>query len=323
MSPKEKYDVFCQKTYVPIYSQPWWLDAVCGPQNWNVWLYENENDTLAAMPYYLEKRGEYEYITKALLTQNNGIIFRYPAGMKNIAKEKFEETIINAACEYIKSLGIAVYEQQYQYSFQNCLPFLWNQYTAIPRYTYVIEGTGDMEALWNKLSSNYRKNIKKGLRNATVKRNLDYNTFYKEHEKVFLRQNLPCPFSREKWKEIFSAAQANHAGEILYAETPNGKIASVLFLVWDERSVYLLLGGNIPGMQQLETYDALIWEGIKLASEKQLKFDFEGSVIKRIAKSYREFGGTPMLYFRIRKVFDKAIIEKEYQESVKKLISES
>lgn len=35
-SPEEKalYDKFCEKNYIPIFSKPWWLDAVCGKDNW-------------------------------------------------------------------------------------------------------------------------------------------------------------------------------------------------------------------------------------------------------------------------------------------------
>ena len=57
MSNKEKYKEFEEKSYVPIYSQNWWMDAVCLPENWDVWLYEKEGDICAAMPYYKEQRG--------------------------------------------------------------------------------------------------------------------------------------------------------------------------------------------------------------------------------------------------------------------------
>ena len=34
MTNKDKYELFCQQTYVPIYSKPWWMDVVCGgPDN--------------------------------------------------------------------------------------------------------------------------------------------------------------------------------------------------------------------------------------------------------------------------------------------------
>lgn len=76
----------------------------------------------------------------------------------------------------------------------------------------------------------------------------------------------------------------------------------------------------MPEYQKLDTYNALIWEAIKFTSEKGLKYDFEGSVIKRISKSYREFGGEPKPYFRIRKVFNPDIIHKEAEQQIETLI---
>ena len=40
MTNKEKYDIFCQKIYISVFSQPWWLDAVCGEENWDVYVVE-------------------------------------------------------------------------------------------------------------------------------------------------------------------------------------------------------------------------------------------------------------------------------------------
>ena len=314
---RQQYERFCQSTYVPIYSKSWWMDAVCGPEHWDVWFYENESDILAAMPYYLEKRNNHTYITKALLTQNNGLIFNYPKGSKKIAKAAFEEKVIDEASQFINSMDIDVYEQQYHYSFVNWLPFYWNGFTAITRYTYVLDNLQDIGEVWKGLSSKYRKNIKKGSRNACFKENLDYQIFYKEHEKVFKKQGLQCPFTFEKWEQLFNACKRNNACKILYAETKEGGIASVLFLVWDEESIYHLLGGSIPEYQKLETYNALTWEGIKLAHAKGLKYDFEGSVIKRISKSFREFGGDPKPYFRIRKVFNPDIVRQETEDLIK------
>lgn len=319
---KDEYIEFCKKVYVPIYSKSWWLDAVCGAENWDVWLYKSGGDILAAMPYYMEKRGNYTYITKALLTQNNGIIFFHTQDAKLSTKQSFEEKVINAACDFIRSLGVDVYEQQYQYSFTNWLPFYWNYYTAITRYTYVLEDLSNLELVWENISGKYRKNIKKGQRNATFHTGLDEKIFFTEHEKVFLRQGLQSPFTQEQWGRIYGACKENNAGEIFYATDKEGHIASVLFLIWDEQSAYHLLGGNVPEHHELETYNALTWEAIKYAAERELKYDFEGSVIKRITKSYREYGGIPKAYFRIRKVFNPEIIRAEMQKQVEELNQE-
>lgn len=315
---KEQYKEFCAKVYVPIYSKPWWMDAVCGENQWDVWLCIHNGEVIAAMPYYFEIRGKYKYITKALLTQNNGIIFKYPTGAKEIAKRKFEEKVINQACQFLQEKKIDVYEQQYHYNFKNWLPFFWNYYTEITRYTYVIEDTFDLQKVWDNISSSYKKNIKKGNANGALFE-IDADTFYSEHEKVFLKQGLECPFTFKQWKRIYNACISNHAGKTLCMKNADGNVTSILFLMWDEESVYHLLGGSIPEFQKLETYNALTWEGIKIASKKGLKYDFEGSVIKRISKSFREFGGEAKPYFRIRKVFNPDIIRAECEKSIEQI----
>lgn len=318
MTNKEKYAQFCALTYVPIYSKAWWLDAVCGAENWDVWLYETGGRIDAAMPYYLEQRAAGLYITKAKLTQNNGIIFRHPANGGKIAHAKLEEKAIDAACRFIEEMQLAVYEQQYQPSFQNWLPFSWNGYTALPRYTYIIEDTSDIDAVWAGISSDYRRNVRKGNRCGTIHEGLSPERFYEEHAKVFEKQNLPVPFSYDFWMRLYNTLTEHNACKILYAED-QGVISGVLFLVWDEKYVYHLLGGAIPELSTLETYEALTWQGINLAHTMGLAYDFEGSMIKHISKSFREFGGEPKLYFRIRKVFSPEVIRAEAEQQIERL----
>ena len=197
MCNKDKYKEFEKNNYVPVYSKSWWMDAVCQPSNWDVWLYIKDGDICAAMPYYMEMRGSYKYITKAPLTQNNGIVFKTNKDIKRETEAKFQEHVINAANDFIETLELDVYEQQYHYSFENWLPFFWNRYTAITRYTYVINDTSDMESVWGEIASNYRNTIRKGYKAAQVAEGNDADEFWNLHKKVFEKQGLECPFSYE------------------------------------------------------------------------------------------------------------------------------
>ena len=159
MTNKEQYSEFCTQTYVPIYSKPWWMDAVCGPENWDVWLYRAGNEIMAAMPYYMETRGGYRLITKAPLTQNNGIIFKKDEMRKPVSQAELEEKVINEACLFIESLKLDVYEQQFHPSFQNWQPFFWHYYTNMLRYTYIIPYTENLEEIWDSFTSKDRKSV--------------------------------------------------------------------------------------------------------------------------------------------------------------------
>ena len=80
-----------------------------------------------------------------------------------------------------------------------------------------------------------------------------------------------------------------------------GNVLSLMFVVWDDKALYPLLGGAIPEYANLQTYTALTHKSIELASQKGLSYDFEGSVIKRINHAFREFGGEPKNYFELER----------------------
>lgn len=322
MTNKEKYGKFCEMNYVPIYSQPWWMDAVCGPENWDVWLFEGGGNVLAAMPYYFETRGTYRYITKAPLTQTNGILFEKIPGRKLVSEAELQERIINAACAHIKELGVDVYEQQYSPSFQNWQPFFWNNYTNALRYTYIIRDTKNWEEVEGNISANYRKNIRKGQRLTTVSICTDKDAFYTEHERIFLRQGKRCPFSRALWNRLYDACITHEAGQAFWAMDAEGNLHALLFLVWDQRSAYQLLGGYMAEFSSSQAYPAICYHGIHLAHEKGLAYDFEGSMIRPFAAAIRQFGGVPTPYYRIRKVFNPEIVRKEAEDYIRRVQEE-
>lgn len=326
MTNKEQYQAFCESTYIPIFSQPWWMDAVCGPENWDVWLYRTGDETVngieAAMPYYMEQRGPYRYITKPLLTQNNGLIFKRNPQRKAVSQAELEEKAVNAVCAFIKELGVDVYEQQFHHSFQNWQPFFWNNCTNILRYTYIISNTSDMDAVMSGFSANYRKNIRKGQRMTRIFTDLSPETFYEEHDKIFQKQGLPSPVSREFWLRLYRACVEHQAGQLLCARDEEGNIHSLMFLIWDDEAAYPLLGGYMPEFSSSQSYPALTFHSIAIAGEKGLAYDFEGSMIRRIAASFRQFGGVPTPYYRIRKVFNPEIVRREAEDYIRRVAEE-
>ena len=57
MTNKERYQRLCDtEPGICVYDQPWWMDAVCGAENWDVVLYEKKGNLVGALPYYCRKR---------------------------------------------------------------------------------------------------------------------------------------------------------------------------------------------------------------------------------------------------------------------------
>ena len=305
MLSKELYNQFCKKTYVPVFSQPWWLNATCGADNWNVYVVENSGALFAAMPYYIEEKDNYKKITRPINTQNNGVIYNYPSDLKYCSKLDFEERVLNEIIDFIESLNIDRYEQQFHYSFTNWLPFYWRGYGQILRYTYVIEDTSDVALIENNISSNMKKNIKKAQKLVTVSEDFTAEKFYRINKMTFDRQEIAIPYSLDYFIRINAACKEHNSGKMLFAVDENNEIHSVAFIVWDEQSVYYLMNGTNPDFKSSQANALLVYESIKIASQMGKKFDFEGSVIKQIEKSFRQYGGIQKPYFRIFKTLKK------------------
>ncbi len=323
MENKDRYIDFCSKTYVPIYSKPWYMDAICLPENWDVWLYETGGNILAAMPYYMETRGKYKYITKAPFTQTNGLVFIDDPKRGKIKEAELQKKVIDQACEYIETLNLDCYEQQYSHSFKDWSPFFWHNYTIFVRYSYIIDDTSDMERVWSGYKTDYRNQILKGQKLTHISDDISEDVFYSQYEKVFEKQGLPCNLSRDLWHRLYNAAIENNSGKIVCSKDDSGNIHAILFLVWDEKYMYHLMGGYDPEYVKSQGYLSLTHYAISLAHQKGLAYDFEGSMIHQIAKSYRQFGGDPKPIYRIRKVFNPEIIRKEAEDYIRLINTEN
>lgn len=306
MTDKERYRKLCEKERsIPIFSKDWWLDAVCGKDRWDVYLVGSGMDIKAALPYLLCEGETGRYIGRILLTQNNGIWIKYPAKQGIIAKQSYEEKIVNEICDFIESLGLVRYDQQFHYNYTNYLPFFWRYYKEITRYTYVIEDTSSMEKIKKGYSSKLKNMLKKAEKYLHIEIEDDLEEFYRINQMSFTRQGIEIPYSFEYFQSIYNACKEREAGMLLYAKDAQENTQSVAMIVWDDMSVYYLLNGTNPELKSFQGNDLLIDFSINKAHELGLKFDFEGSVIKNVNHAFREFGGIPKPYFRIYKEYEK------------------
>lgn len=299
---KQRYSLFCEREdWIPIFSQPWWMDCTCGADNWDVFLIGNGNDIQAALPYYIVDTEKGKCIKRATLTQNNGLLIKYPSNTTNISRQKYDEKIVNEVCDFLENLGIASYQQQYNYRFDFWLPFFWRFYKGVVKYTYVIDNCTDYEAVYKQYSSKVKNALRKAQNEVNVSDMDDVDLFYKVNEMSFTRQNVEIPYSKELFMTLLRACRERHCCRLIKAEDEAGNIHAVAMLVWDAKAVYFLLNGANPEIRNSQANVAIIDESIKTAGKLNLKFDFEGSVIKAVNHAFREYGGIPRQYFNISK----------------------
>lgn len=302
MTNKEKYRELCiNEKSIPIFSRSWWMDAVCGESGWDVLIVEKGGKIIASMPYTIMKNKMIKGISMPLLTQTNGIWINYPSNQKYTSKLNFEKEAVNEIVEKLEQLKLDFYIQNFNYEFSNWLPFYWRGYSQTTRYTYVIDDISNIDNVYEKMDGKIRTQIKKAEGTVFVKEDCDIETFYNLLSMTFSRQGMNMPYSIDLVKRLDTACLTNNCRKILYAEDAEGAIHAAIYLVWDENSVYYLMGGANPQLRKSEATTLLLWHAINFTSSFRNKFDFEGSMLEPIERFFRAFGAVQKPYFKIWK----------------------
>jgi hypothetical protein len=76
LNNKVKYIEFCKNENIPVFSQYWWLDAVCDENNWDVILIERGGEIWVSMPYFIEKKYGFTIIRMPPTYAKNGTLYK-------------------------------------------------------------------------------------------------------------------------------------------------------------------------------------------------------------------------------------------------------
>lgn len=309
MENRKKYREFCQKeSDIPLFSQPWWLDAVCGKDNWEVALVEKGGNIFASMPYYIEKKRGLTIIKNPKLTQTLGIYFKYPKNQKYYKKLSFEKEMMTKLIEKLPKFD--KFTKSFNYNTTNLLPFYWKGFSINVNYTYTIENIS-LEDLEKGFETDIRRRRRKAQEyGVEVFESNDIDKFYELNSMTFIRQNTNIPYSLEFVRNIYKETQKYKASKIFFAKY-NEQIIAASFLVFDKKHIYYIMGGIDPEKKDLGGMDLVQYESIKFALDSNRVYDFEGSMIESIEKYIRSFGAIQKSYFQVSKINSKILKLKE------------
>jgi lipid II:glycine glycyltransferase (peptidoglycan interpeptide bridge formation enzyme) len=180
----------------------------------------------------------------------------------------------------------------------NALPFVWAGYRSEVGYTYRLEDLASEDALWDGLSGNIRREIRKARKRVVVRDDLGLDDFYDVWRETLTREGRPAP-SRDRLDRIDAACGARDARLALFACDANDRIHAVAYVVWDHEAAYYLFGGSRPELRTSGAASLLLWEALMRARQVTRVFDFEGSMLPPINRFFRSFGGRQAPYLRV------------------------
>lgn len=299
---KDRYRLLCKETKsIPLFFQPFWLDAVCGEDNWDVILHIDQNDRiLAVWPYYLTKLKGFRSNVMPVLTPHLGVKFL----------EESNSDKLSTQYQYHKEIVTHMLVQMPETWYTNIallpeikegLPFIWNGYDTSERYTYLIENITNRDQVFENFESSIRNKIRKAEKALVISQIEDVDLFYDINSKSFERQNMAIPYSRELIQRIDQALQLQMSRKILVAKDDDGTVHAGLYMVWDDMRAYNLMIGAHEAHRSSGAVPLLMWKAINLASKHVDAFDFEGGMMPNIEQFFRAFGGKQESYLQIRK----------------------
>jgi hypothetical protein len=276
-----------------LFEQPWWLDEVA-PHAWREIVVEENGETIARWPIVNKCIG----IGMPRMTQTLGF-WLSESILDYDPYNKKRKKIINLLLDQLpknKSINVLL-DTKVDY----LLPFHWKHFIISPHISYRINDLSNVKAIYDRFSAKVKNNIRSANIKVLVKTIDDIEILLVLIDKTFSIQNRKNPLSKDLIRNIYNASKDNKACKLLYAVDENDQVYSGVLFIYDKNVCYYFLAGTEPKCRISGTNSLLIWEGIKFASTVSKSFDFEGSMIEGIENYFKQFGGTLIVYYQIRK----------------------
>ena len=300
MSNKERYiEWVADQEYVPIFMMPWWLDAVCAGKEWDVLLAEDEaGNIIGAMPYLLRKRAWLKYIVMPQQTQIGGIWVT-----PEITADKWKTAeVCRAIKEQLDAMGLAYYYQQYLPGSLCVDAMRALGFKTKERITYRVDNLSDLDAVIGNFSKNKKRQLQKAL-SLHADRTMDIEAFYRFHTECLAARRRKISYTREFLLVLERKARRLGQCMVLSVGNADGTPYAAAFLVWDKNYLYYLIPAINPAFGETGAGALLVLEAMKVAREKHVLFDFEGSMERGTAKHYKQFGSQPVTYYSVERYY--------------------
>ena len=301
MTNKELYREFCKSSSnLPIFMCDWWMDAVCAGKQWDVLISTDSNGSIqAALPFLLRKRAWMKYIVMPQQTQLGGIWLR-----EDVSSSPQQVTRI---CQYfseeLAKMELSYYNQQYPIDSLVAVTAMKELgFKCEERVTYRIEDLSNIDTIIQSFSKNKKRQLQRA-QSLHVSSEMNIEDFYRFHVQCLHTQGKQISYTREFLLVLERKAHRMQQCQILSICNRDENVLAAAFLVWDKQSLYYLIPCYDPQHKDSGASALLVQEAIRLASQKGLAFDFEGSMTPGIANHYKQFGSTATKYYSVKKYY--------------------
>ena len=294
---REHYEK-CAKEYGTIFNSLDWL-SIFGDKVHIYGIYDKGGVLIGGFNLYKEKKYGFSVYSNPPFTPAIGPFLKVNAQNPVSVMDTWKKTLTLMA-DFIEKLPYSVVSFLLNRNIIDMQPFIWKKFKVNPVYTYLLNLSVSIEDIWKRMSNERRKNINKARKDGLhVTKITDYEIIKALVLKTYSRQMKGI---KEFYlnKILFDFANSNNS--FAFVTYGNDNAFACSFCVYDFDTAYYLLGGYNHKNKHHGAGTLSMWESIKYAKELGLKyFDFEGSMVPKIERYFRGFGGQLTPYYRVNK----------------------
>lgn len=292
---QKKYQEVCQTQIVPLHAQYWWMQATAIGKRWDVISLQNSQEQMIAMlPVHIWEHLGIRCLVMPPHTQLTWLWLDKAVAGSDVSKV-FVEEVVN----YIRRNRISLFYIQGYFDEDLLEVFQQHHFRIKERRSYQIPPS--KEELFQTFSTNKKRLIKKAIRSGISLSTLSVSDFYAVHTRFISQRGKRIDYSKKFLETLATEALQRGQGRIMTAVDANGEVLAALFLVWDSQVCYYLLPTYNADYANSGAMAWLTMQAILFAQQKNLIFDFEGSMSPTIAHSYSQFGSIPSKYYSVEK----------------------
>ena len=271
----------------PLYAAPWWLDATCGRNGWEVYAFRDEEKLIAVLPYQKTSLRGMPAIINPYMSQWLPIL--RVGDHLNISLDDFFNSL--------PSFSIL----DVSFKPEGTVSLSGQHFPVNSRYSYLIDARQSKEQIRSKYNAGLRRNLREAEKKYTIRETADINTFLLLCHSTYRQRKMKSPIWLETVpREVYKTLMDHQRGRLEVALL-NGKPIAGIMTAWDKEMGYYLLGGRTRDDEGISAHAFLLDHAIAMANGEGRSFDFEGSMHPGIAVFFQSFGAVPTAYWQIKK----------------------
>ncbi|HEY3385493.1 MAG TPA: GNAT family N-acetyltransferase [Saprospiraceae bacterium] len=282
------HTLFQSAREVPLYANPWWLEATCGVGGWDALIrYDSAQKPVGGIPFQRSRIRGLTAITTPPMTQWVSLL-----SGENDSKEENSFTLSDLPKASILDLSL---KPDVRINLQ--------EYPTAPalKYSFIIPRADDMKDVRAKYNEGLRRNLKQAGQLHSVEESDNLAGFQKLcHQTYHDRDMQPPAWFDRIVPLVYKKLIANQCGTLTLA-TAQGKIIAGILTAWDRYTTYYLAGGKTADDHGTAAHALLLDNAIQSACARGTSFDFEGSMHPGIANFFQSFGSVPVSYWNFKK----------------------